>query len=481
MASGPVVVASDHGGFELKEALKRHLGSRGFSVLDVGTHDKAACDYPVFAQAAADAIASGRAWRGFVIDGAGIGSSMVVNKVPGVRAGLVFDVKTAVNAREHNDAHLATLGAGYLDVAAATAIADAFLATECTAERHQRRVAMIDALDKGGPAGRSLSAAAALPPQQLPSTPLARSEEPMSSAAQDHESLVQAITRVLTHNPALLASLLPGAGCDDHGHCITRRPDELRRIAERNPGARVSARLGASPVPQDLASLIDHTLLKPEATYAEIDELCDEARKYGFASVCVNPAYVSRCAERLRGASAKVCTVIGFPLGATPKEVKALEARRALRDGATEIDMVIAIGALKSGDHQTVYEDIRVLAEVAREGRAILKVIIETALLTDEEKVVACVLSKKAGAHFVKTSTGFAKGGATAADVALMAQAVEHKLGVKASGGVRSADDARRMVEAGATRIGASVGVKIAQEERGERPKAAAGAGGGGY
>jgi deoxyribose-phosphate aldolase len=221
--------------------------------------------------------------------------------------------------------------------------------------------------------------------------------------------------------------------------------------------------------------MIDHTLLKPDATYAEVDKLCDEARQYGFASVCVNPYFVKRCADKLRGASALVCTVIGFPLGMTPREIKALEARRAIRDGAREVDMVINIGALKSGDHNAVYEDIRLVAEAAHEGGAILKVIIETALLTDEEKVAACVLSKKARADFVKTSTGFSKGGATEHDVALMAKAVDYKLGVKASGGVKNADDARKMIKAGATRIGASVGVRIAQETRGQKVTAAAG------
>jgi deoxyribose-phosphate aldolase len=244
------------------------------------------------------------------------------------------------------------------------------------------------------------------------------------------------------------------------------------------PGARVSAALGASNVPGDIASLIDHTLLKPNATYADIDQLCDEARQYGFASVCVNSLYVKRCADRLSGSSVKTCSVIGFPLGATPKEVKALEARRAIRDGARELDMVIAIGALKSADHRAVYEDIRIVAEAARDGGAMLKVILETGLLNDEEKIAACVLSKKARADFVKTSTGFGHGGATAHDIALMAQAVDHKLGVKASGGVKSMADAQAMVAAGATRIGASVGVKIAREAKGLSTANAGSAGG---
>ena len=232
---------------------------------------------------------------------------------------------------------------------------------------------------------------------------------------------------------------------------------------------RLASAPGLGAVPEDIAKYIDHTLLKPDATYADIDKLCDEARRFGFASVCVNPVHVKRCADKLRGSSSLVCTVIGFPLGATPPEVKALETRRAIRDGAREIDMVVAIGALKSGDHKYVYEDIRTVAEAAHDGRAILKVILETALLTDEEKIAGCVAAKKARADFVKTSTGFAKGGATVHDVTLMATAVDQKLGVKASGGVGSVDDARKMIQAGATRIGASVGVKIVQESRGQK------------
>jgi deoxyribose-phosphate aldolase len=458
-ASGRVVLGSDHGGFPLKEAIKRHLEARGVAVLDVGTHSTEACDYPVFARAAAEAVARGEAWRGVVVDGAGIGSCMAANKVPGVRAGMAFDVATAKNAREHNDANLLTLGAGYLAEENALKIVDVFLATECTIDRHKRRVAMIDALDRDPP----------LPPSTNPMKSL-----PMVSGSGDYQKLVAAITQVLTANPALLGGGFDAAGapacptCTGCGHCVSKRPDSVRSMLAGNPGARVSSSLGVGDVPKDVAKFIDHTLLKPEATYQQIEELCGEALKYGFASVCVNPVHVRRCAAKLRGSPVVVCTVIGFPLGATPSEIKALEARRAIRDGASEIDMVINIGALKSGDHRGVYDDIRIVAEAARDGGALLKVIIETALLTDEEKVAACVAAKKARANFVKTSTGFAKGGATAADVALMARAVEHKLGVKASGGVASAADAEKMIAAGATRIGASVGVRIVQEARGK-------------
>lgn len=456
-------MASDHGGFPLKEAIERHLVAKGIAVLDVGTHSTDACDYPVFARLAAEAISRGDAWRGIIVDGAGIGSCMVANKVPRVRAGMAFDLATAKNAREHNDANILTLGSGYLAEDLALKIVDVFLATECTIDRHKRRVAMIDVLDDGRP----------LPTRDSEmNTP--KKFLPMASSGSDHEALVNAITQVLTSNPALLANFAVDAGapgcatCTGCGHCVSKNTDTVRTMMSSAQGLRVSCALGVCDVPQDIAQLIDHTLLKPDATYDQIDKLCDEARQYGFASVCVNPVYVKRCANRLRGAVPKVCTVIGFPLGATPTEIKVLEARRAIRDGAREIDMVIAIGALKSGDHRAVYDDIRMVSEAVRDGGAILKVILETSLLTDEEKVAGCVAAKKARAHFVKTSTGFAKGGATTQDVALMARAVDHKLGVKASGGVGSAADARAMVQAGATRIGASVGVKIVQEARGQ-------------
>jgi deoxyribose-phosphate aldolase len=464
-AAGRVVLAADHGGFVLKEAVKRHLASKGTDVLDVGTTSADPCDYPVFACAAAEAVASGRAWRGIVIDGAGIGSSMVANKVPGVRAGMAFDLTTAKNAREHNDANVLTLGAGYLAEDLALRIVDVFLSTDCTVERHRRRVAMIDALDTERHASEST-----------------RSSSPMTSP--DFDSLVDRITRILAANPSLLTPptcagcAAEGADCPAGGHCVTRCPDAVRSvIACVGPGCRVSAAPGVGEVPKDLARFIDHTLLRADATYSDIDTLCDEAAQFGFASVCVNPIFVRRCAARLAGKSSIVCTVVGFPLGATPAENKALEARRAIRDGAREIDMVIAIGALKSGDQQYVEKDIRTVAEAAHDGGAILKVILETALLTDEEKVAGCVAARKARAEFVKTSTGFSTGGATAHDVELMARAVEGKLGVKAAGGIRSAEDAQKLIAAGATRIGASVGVKIVREARGA---AASGGGDGG-
>lgn len=216
-----------------------------------------------------------------------------------------------------------------------------------------------------------------------------------------------------------------------------------------------------------VGAYIDHTLLKPEATRDEITKLCEEARKFNFASVCINPTWVREAAFLLHGSSVKTCTVVGFPLGATLSDVKAYETRRAIFDGATEIDMVINIGALKSGDDLTVKRDICAVVDAAHDACAIVKVIIETALLTDDEKVRACLLAKEAGADFVKTSTGFSKGGATVADIELMRKTVGSEIGVKAAGGVKDLASAKEMIAAGATRIGASAGVKIVQESRG--------------
>jgi len=211
----------------------------------------------------------------------------------------------------------------------------------------------------------------------------------------------------------------------------------------------------------NLAGFIDHTLLKPEATVGDLDDLCAEALEHGFASVCVNGAWVRRCAEVLAGSRTNVCAVIGFPLGAMAPEVKSYEARRACEDGACEIDMVVNVGALRSGDDDFVRRDIAGVADVCHRLGAKLKVILETCLLTDEEKVRGSRLCKEAGADFVKTSTGFNKGGATIADVELMRRTVGPRMGVKAAGGVRDQEGARQMIEAGATRLGASASVAI--------------------
>jgi deoxyribose-phosphate aldolase len=260
----------------------------------------------------------------------------------------------------------------------------------------------------------------------------------------------------------------------DDEYCPTFCQADVQRIVDAG-ASRIGIVLGSTATAHDWASLIDHTLLKPEASKADIKKLCDEAAQFGFASVCVNPSWVKAAAQFLAGTPVPVCTVIGFPLGATLPDVKAYEARRAIFNGAREVDMVINIGAVKSGDDCLLEEDIAAVVDAAHENSILCKVIIETALLTDEEKVRACLAAKNAGADFVKTSTGFAKGGATAHDVALMRRTVGSELGVKASGGVKGIEDARAMFEAGATRIGASVGVKIAQEASGIKSTIVAG------
>ena len=248
---------------------------------------------------------------------------------------------------------------------------------------------------------------------------------------------------------------------------ILSNPHKLREVVA-NGADRVAYHGDAEDVPVDLAKYIDHTMLKPDVTKDEIDLLCDEALEYGFASVCINPFWVKRSAERLRGSDVKVCTVIGFPLGATTTQNKAMEARRALRDGAREVDMVINVGALKSGMNDAVRKDIEQVVDAAHEAGAICKVILETALLTDEEKVIASALAKQAKADYVKTSTGFGGGGATVYDVALMRETVGPDMGVKATGGVRTHEDAEDMIAAGATRIGASAGVQIVSGTEGD-------------
>jgi len=256
--------------------------------------------------------------------------------------------------------------------------------------------------------------------------------------------------------------------CSCHAVVDDCCPDRLRGVLEA--GATRVGLHAAGGAPAEVAAMIDHTLLKPDASRQSITDLCREAAQFRFATVCVNPTWVATCAKLLQGTGVGVCSVVGFPLGATTPDVKGYETRRVIFDGAREVDMVINVGALKSGDDCLVEHDIRSVAQVAHEYDAICKVIIETALLTDDEKVRACEAAKRAGADFVKTSTGFSKGGATVADIALMRRTVGSELGVKASGGVKGLDDARKMVEAGATRIGASVGVKIAQEAAGKTP-----------
>lgn len=250
-------------------------------------------------------------------------------------------------------------------------------------------------------------------------------------------------------------------------HTVSRL-QSVPEIAEavQHAVARIAAAPGerAPRADMPLARYIDHTLLKADATPAQVEHLCAEARWYGFASVCVNSAYVPLCARLLADSAVAVCTVVGFPLGAMATAAKVCEARQAIADGAREIDMVMAIGWLKAGEYTYVRDDIAQLVAVSHAGGALCKVIIETALLNDEEKIAACLLAASAEADFVKTSTGFASSGATAEDVALMRRVVGSSIGVKASGGVRTLADAQAMIAAGASRIGASAGVQIVRE-----------------
>ncbi|HEY9087808.1 MAG TPA: deoxyribose-phosphate aldolase [Anaerolineaceae bacterium] len=282
------------------------------------------------------------------------------------------------------------------------------------------------------------------------------------------EQLVEIITRevlVAVREAEQAAEFADGESCTEecaNGTCVRTCHDRTQRVISAGAG-RITSTIGNIPQNMNLAGIIDHTLLKPDATPDQIAQLCFEARKYNFASVCVNPGWVELCAQMLKGSPVKVCTVIGFPLGATSPDVKVFETLSAIDHGATEIDMVINVGALKARDLDLVEKDIRGVVAAAHARGSIVKVIIETILLTDEEKTIACLLSKQAGADFVKTSTGFAGGGATVHDIELMRSAVGPEMGVKASGGVRTYEDAESLVKAGATRIGASAGVKIIQ------------------
>jgi deoxyribose-phosphate aldolase len=247
--------------------------------------------------------------------------------------------------------------------------------------------------------------------------------------------------------------------CACHATVADCCPDRLRSVVDAG-----AARLGLhakGTAQAGLASFIDHTLLKPDATSQDIDRLCGEAAEHGFATVCVNPCWVARCADALQGTSVGVCSVVGFPLGTNTAVIKAAETRQALADGATEIDMVINVGALKSGDVACVEQDIAGVVAACRACGALSKVILEMAYLSETEKVTACILAKAAGADYVKTSTGFGPGGATVADVELMRRVVGPDMGVKAAGGVRDVAAAKAMIEAGATRVGASAGVQI--------------------
>jgi deoxyribose-phosphate aldolase len=433
-----IAIGADHGGFDLKSGLVAHLREAGHQVEDVGTLSREAVDYPVFARAVAEAVSRGQADVGIMIDGAGIGSCMVANKVPNVRAALAYDLSSARNSREHNNANVLTLGAGLIGAGLAKQIVDVWLATECTEPRHLNRVAMFaetqPAADAGDLAGMNLS-------------------------DQDIERIVSRLHEILG----------PMAIAEPAGPCVGDSPDAAREFVRLGATGLTSVSPAERPgsIPGDLARFIDHTLLKPDSNEEQIRKLCAEALEYNFRSVCVNPTWVSLAAELLRGSEVLTCTVVGFPLGANEPAIKAMEARRAIRNGAREIDMVINVGALKSGNDELVLRDIRAVVEDCVDGNAVCKVILETALLTDAEKRRASELARAARAHFVKTSTGFSTGGATVSDVALMAEVVRGAgMEVKASGGISSFSDAKAMIEAGATRLGASASIGIVQEAK---------------
>jgi deoxyribose-phosphate aldolase len=431
-----IAIGADHGGFDLKSVLVAHLQKTGYQVEDLGTSSREAVDYPVFARAVAEAVSQGRADAGIIIDGAGIGSCMAANKVPGVRAAVANSLLTARHSREHNDANVLTLGAGQVGTGLAEQLVDVWLTTECTESRHLNRVAMFsgDNAVSGDAAGLNLS-------------------------DQDIERVVNRLQDIIG----------PMTASEPAGEAVGENPDMAREFVRLGATGLTSIAPAERPgnIPGDLARYIDHTILKPNATEEQVRNLCAEALEFNFRSVCVNPTWVSLASSLLRGSDVLTCTVVGFPLGANEPEIKAMEARRAIRNGAREIDMVINIGALKSGDDALVLRDIQAVVEDCVDGNAVCKVILETALLSDAEKRRASELARRAGAHFVKTSTGFSTGGATVSDVALMAEVVRGAgMEVKASGGISSYSDAKAMIEAGATRLGASASIGIVREAK---------------
>ena len=425
-----IALGADHGGFDLKTELVAHLREAGHQVEDVGTSSNEAVDYPVFARAVADAVSRGSADVGIMIDGAGIGSCMVANKVPDVRAALAYDLSSARNSREHNNANVLTLGAGLIGAGLAQQIVDVWLATECTEARHLNRVAMF-----------------------------AEEAADLQLSDQDIDKIVDRLQQILG----------PMASSEPTGACVGDDPEAAREFVRLGATGLTSVAPAERPgsIPGDLARYIDHTLLKPGSTEEQVRKLCAEALEYNFRSVCINPTWVPLAAGLLRGSEVLTCTVVGFPLGANEPAIKAMEARRAIRNGAREIDMVINIGALKSDNDDLVFRDIQAVVEDCVDGNAVCKVILETALLTDDEKRRASEIARRAGAHFVKTSTGFSTGGATVSDVALMAEVVRGAgMEVKASGGISSYSDAKAMIEAGATRLGASASIGIVREAK---------------
>ncbi len=425
-----IAIGADHGGFDLKTVLVTHLQKAGHEVEDFGTSSHEAVDYPVFARAVAEAVGQGRADVGVIIDGAGIGSCMVANKIAGVRAALANNLLTARHSREHNDANVLTLGAGQIGTGLAEQVVDTWLATKCTESRHLSRVAMFSG--------------------QITDLSLTEND----------------IERVVSRLHQLMGPL---EAAEPVCETVGDNPETAREFVRLGATGLTSVAPAEQPgnIPGDLARYIDHTLLKANATDAQIRKLCNEAKTFNFRSVCVNPTWVALAANLLRDSEVLTCTVVGFPLGANEPAIKAMEARRAIRNGAREIDMVINVGALKGGDDALVLRDIRAVVEECVDGNALCKVILETALLSDAEKRRASELARTARANFVKTSTGFSSGGATVNDVALMSEVVRGAgMEVKASGGISSYGDAKAMIEAGATRLGASASIGIVQEAK---------------
>jgi len=462
VAKKSIAIGSDHSGFRLKEIIKVHLRDQGHEVNDCGTFGEKPDDWPDIAQDVARQVAEKKSSIGVIVDGAGIGSAMVANKIPGVRAALCYDLSSAKNSREHNGANVLTLGSGLIGTTLAKQIVDTFLSHDCTAERHLKRVKMVEEIDKG----RVIQ----VPEQTEKPAPSTDSTPEISKS--ELTEIAQRVSQLLNQKDVTPAGS-SGTHCDTDmvchcGVCVDRTPETIRQFIDYGVDRiGYNDATGCDCVPEDIAHCIDHTVLKPETTAEDVKKLCAEARDYHFASVCVSPSYVPVAAKELAGSKVKVCTVVGFPSGAHMPEIKALEARRAIRDGAQEIDMVVNIGAVKSGDDELVYRDILRVSEACEDGGAVSKVIIETGLLTNDEKVRACELAKKARANYVKTSTGFATGGATAEDIALMHNIVASAgMGVKASGGVRSYETAQKMIQAGATRIGATAGIKIVQQAK---------------
>jgi deoxyribose-phosphate aldolase len=422
-----LAIGSDHDGFPYKEQLRLHLTSQGHTVQDCGTFSTEAADYPVHAHAVALKVASGQADAGIIIDGAGIGSAMTANKVKGILAAACYNEALARNSREHNGANVLCLGSDQISLDQAKAIVKTFLASSLSEAQNKKRVAMIREIECEDNPQKPAPHTASTPMQKC-----IKKKGDLNVSASGIQPAAQRVPPFIAPHP-------------DSGHAASE------------------GQIG----PFEMARFIDHTLLKPEASLEDIRKLCEEATKFNFWSVCVNSVYVREAKNLLRGTDVHVCCVVGFPLGATPPEIKAAETLRAIREGVDEVDMVLNIGALKSQDEKLALEDIHSVIQVCRDSNVLSKVILETALLNDEEKIRACELSMKAGADYVKTSTGFSSGGATVHDIALMSRIVAPQhLGVKASGGVRCYEDAMAMISAGATRLGTSAGVAIVEEAR---------------